>query len=552
MKSIEYICSIIVDFRLMENQTRYINCFIMTIFLFSNLLTGQNIPIDIKHPVNDLIFRYHTRGIVKTIHPGLRPYSITEVISALDEISMAELSQKERKLLYYFKKEFELKNLNEGLQGPWQQVQLKNAIKGSFSVYNPSKKEIRFLSFKDEELTVWSDWEELVSIDVIDNIQRLFYNDRVTISGQFKNKLSFFSRYSLYRVEHKDSYPMPKEFKQGSILLEENTDWLVWDISEASLSLNNPILNIEISKIPIYWGFSKQHSPILSANVQPFSFIRVSKQYKRLRAQSIIGSLIPFGDLSEGSIDEKHIAAHRFEFDLTQRLTVSFSEMVIYARRNIELGYLLPVNLFWSEEHGLGDRDNVLMSFDLLWNTKPGLSLYSTFFWDELSWFNLSSPWWGNKFIFQSGLHWVPFANPQLPDVRVEWSASRPWVYTHKDSLLTYTSSEIGLGFPLGPNSQLLFIEMNMWPTYNTNLSFNFSYLVKGSGIGSDPNDNYNLRNKSLDYKTSMLMGDTNGSLIIGTELHYRITELLNITGNFSYNNDEEIFEGRIGLLMNY
>ena len=540
-----------VDFRLMQNQTRYIKCTFLILFLFNNQLIGQDIPVDLNHPVNDFLFRYYTKGIVNTIHPGLRPFSVNQVINALDEISNTELSKNERELLYYFKKEFDFENLSKGIRGPWQRNQLKNAKKGAFSVYNPEKKEIRFLSYKDEELTLWTDWEELLSIDVQDTIQRLFYNDRVTISGQFNNNLSFYSRYSLYRVEHKNSYPMPKEFKQGYSLLEENTNWLVWDVSEASLRWNNSIMDIEISKIPIYWGFSKRHSPILSANVQSFSFFRASKSYKHIRAQSIIGSLMPYGDNRKGNVDEKHIAAHRFEFDLSPKLTISFNELVIYARRNLELGYLLPINLLWSEEHSLGNRDNVLMSFEAMWNAKPGISIYGTFFWDELSWFKLFNSWWGNKFIFQSGLHWVPFSNPKLPDFRIEYTASRPWVYTHEDSLLNYTSATYGLGFPIGPNSQLFYLEMNLWPTYKTYLSINISYLIKGSGIGSDPNDNYNFRDKSLDENTPFLMGDISEQFSVGANLKFRMTELLYITGNVSYNRDK-LVSGRIGILMNY
>ncbi|MFQ6676867.1 MAG: hypothetical protein ACE5D0_00985 [Fidelibacterota bacterium] len=533
----------------MEIQTRHIKCVLLLLFFQISVLIGQNVPINLKHPVNDFILRYHSIGIVKTIHPGLRPFSINQVMTALDEISNAELSKNELELLLYFKKEFDFKNLNNGIKGPWQSNQLKTVLIGSFSAYDQKHKEIRFLSYRDEELTLWADWEELFSIEVQDTIQRLFYNDRVTISGQINNNLSFFSRYSLYRVEHKDSYPIPKEFKQGYLLLEENTDWLIWDVSEASIKWTNSIMNVELSKLPIYWGFSRRHSPIFSENIQPFSFLRLSKNYKRFRTESVMGSLIPNGDQP---LVQKHLAAHRFELDLLSTITISFNEMVIYARRNLELGYLLPVNLFWSEEHSLGNHDNVLMSFDALWNVKPGLSVYGTFFWDELSWFKLFSSWWANKFIFQSGLHWVPFPNPKLPDFRIEFSVSRPWVYTHEDSLLTYTSAGHGIGFPVGPNSKLLYIEMNFWPTYKTSLSLNISYLAQGSGMGSDPNDNYGLRDKSLDDSTPWLLGDVKENVIIGSEYYYRVTELFYISGNVAYNTSEKILEGKLGLLMNY
>ncbi len=527
-------------------------CGLFVLSTLTGLLICQDVPVDISHPVNDFILRYSAKGVAKSIHPGLKPFSINQINAALDEISNAELSKSERDLLFYFIREFDVNNFKKGFQAPWQISYLKKGANAAFSPYNQNSDELRFISYRDKGLSLWIDWEELISVDAQDTIHRSFNNDHVTVSGRFNENVSFYSSYSLFRVGYQDSDPIPEEFKQGYLLLEENTHWLIWDVSEASLKWNNSIVDIELSKIPVYWGFSRRHSPILSGNVQPFSFFRLSKNYYRVRAESIIGSLVPYCGSRKSNIEEKHIAAHRFEFDLTQSLTISFNEMVIYARRNLELGYLLPVNLFWSEEHSLGNRDNVLMSFDTFWNVTPGLSVYGTFFWDELSWFKLFSPWWGNKFIFQSGFHWVPFSNPKLPDFRIEYTASRPWVYTHQDSLLNYTSAGHGLGFPTGPNSQLLYLEMNMWPTYKTYLSFNISYLIKGSGVGSTPNDNYSLRDKSLDNNTPFLLGDVHDQFIVGTHFRIRVTELFYITGKLIYNNSENIFEGKLGLLMNY
>ncbi len=516
-------------------------------------VSSQEVPVDLNHPVNQYILRYHTRGSVTSIHPGLRPFTLSQIIKALDEISNLDMDIDERSILQVYLKEFDIRTLRAGISGPWQSAQLKNALESALLLYEPDREELRFLSYKDEGLVVWVGWNETFSIDIEDTIQRSFQKDQVTFSGQFYDNLSFYSRYSLYRVGHQDGYPIPNEFKQGFILYEDkNLNWLVWDHSAASLKWINNILDLELSKIPIYWGVSMQDSPILSANVEPFTFFRASKHYKRIRTQSLIGSLVPYKDSWKSTIEEKHIAAHRFEFDALQNLTLAFSEMVIYSRRTIELGYLLPVNLFWSEEHGLGDQDNVLMSVDVFWNVRPGLFVYGTFFWDELNWFELFNPWWGNKFIFQPGFYWVPFTNPKLPDFRVEWTISRPWVYTHKDSLLTYTSATHSLGFPIGPNAQLVRVEMNMWPMNTFFLSMYISSLTQGSGPGSDPNDDYSVRDRALDNKTSTLMGDIMTELIVGAKLHYRVTELFGLTGNISFASEQEKFTGRFGLFMNY
>ncbi len=531
------------------DRHRYCRKTIISILItLLGLLTGQSVPIDLDHPVNDYILRYTTEGIVQTLQQGMRPFSFNQINTALDEISKAELTQKEKNLLHYYEKEFDVNHFDKGIIDPWQVPHLLKFVKGSVSGYNPRENKLRLVTYQDDDLVLWTDWEEMPQMDFQDTIRRSFNQDRVTISGQWNHQLSFYSRYSLYRVGYHKSDPLPEEFKQGYILLEKNTDWLVWDVSEASVKWNNSLIDIELSKLPIYWGFSRHQSPILSGNVQPFTFFRLSKNYKRFRAESIIGSLMPFGDQI---LDIKHLAAHRFEFDFLNTLTLSFSEMVIYAGRNLELGYLLPINLYWSEEHSLGNRDNVLMAFDGFWKVKPGLSIYGTFFWDELSWFKIFTHWWGNKFVFQSGIHFTPFSNPKLPDFRVEYTASRPWVYTHKDSLLTYTSAGIGLGFPMGPNSQLISVEMNMWPTMKSFISINVSYLRRGSGLGSNPNDNYALRDRFIDDQTPFLLGKISEQLILGTSIRYRLSELIYMTGNFNSSSDNQ-YTGKFGLLMDF
>jgi hypothetical protein len=76
--------------------------------------------------------------------------------------------------------------------------------------------------------------------------------------------------------------------------------------------------------------------------------------------------------------------------------------------------------------------------------------------------------------------------------------------------------------------------------------------LKKGSGIGSDPNDNYSFRNEEMDDTTPMLIGNISESTFIGLKFDYRLTQLVYITGKLTYDANENVSSGRIGLLMNY
>ena len=259
-------------------------------------LNGQTIPVPMDHSVNDFILRLHTQHKIQGIHPGLRPFTVDQILEVLDVLSADEhdLSAFETTLLRRFKKEFRVDTIENGIRGPWQSNHLSKTIKNIFQLFDTKNTETKFVTYHDENLLLWSDWEEFFSMDFQDTISRSFFTDRVTIAGKFEENLSFYSRYTLYRVDHKENYPYPDEYKQGYALVEKNTDWLVWDVSEASLRFDNLIMNAEISKIPIYWGYSKQHSPILSANVQSNS--------KRWAA-IFFSSTIPFRSSPKGFKD---------------------------------------------------------------------------------------------------------------------------------------------------------------------------------------------------------------------------------------------------------
>jgi len=192
------------------------------------------------------------------------------------------------------------------------------------------------------------------------------------------------------------------------------------------------------------------------------------------------------------------------------------------------------------------------MAVDYCWRIKPGILVYQTLLWDELDWAKLFKLWWGNKYVFQTGVYWIPFTNPKYPDFRVEWTASRPWVYTHYDSLITYTSADIGIGFPEGPNSQLLYVETNWWMSPQSLWRISYRHLVKGSGLGSNPTHNYNDRDSSLDENTPPLLGETTVSNKIELRGTYRFSLMLKGFANISYQDQISQSTGQIGFVLNW
>lgn len=513
---------------------------------------SQSTPVDFRHPVYTFIRQQIALSHVRQPSNGIQPYTHSEIRHTLGLLSKNDaLSDFDKETLKIYSQEFEVDTMPKGLSGVWQSGHRRKLSKQLLSINGAAP---HFAAYKDNQLTTWIDWEETIRWQRENDVSRGYYSDRLSIHGEFNNHLSFYSDYTLYRLENAPGFSgMPNEYKQGHKMSFDEVDLTIWDISQASIVYENPVLNIEFSKKPVYWGLSPKNSPIFSNQVLPFTFIGFSKKYKRVEMTSFHGALMPFSPTRRDSvIPEKRIAGHRFDFSPGDNITLAFSEMVIYARRTLEPGYLLPVNLFWSEEHNLGDRDNILMAFEAKWGIRPGIEIYGTFLWDELSWLDLFSQWWGNKFVFQSGFYWVPSLSGHLPDLRVEFTAARPWVYTHNDSLITFTSADIGLGFPHGPNSQLLYVESNWWLSPQSLWTLSYRHLAKGSNLGSNPTDNYNNRDQSLDDNTPFLLGEITTSNQIELQGNYRISYMLEGFINLSYLDEPNQIYGQIGFVFNW
>ena len=55
--------------------------------------------------------------------------------------------------------------------------------------------------------------------------------------------------------------------------------------------------------------------------------------------------------------------AHRLGWS-NRHLSLGLGEMILMGDEGIGLGYLNPVNFYWSEQHARGDRENTLLLFD--------------------------------------------------------------------------------------------------------------------------------------------------------------------------------------------
>jgi hypothetical protein len=228
---------------------------------------------------------------------------------------------------------------------------------------------------------------------------------------------------------------------------------------------------------------------------------------------------------------EKFIAGHRAQIKINNNLYTSFSELVVYGNRSPEIGYLNPISFYWSQEHNLGDLDNILMAFDISYRVIPGLIVYNTLLIDELSWQDIMSDWWGNKYSYQIGLFFTS-SNMSLPDLRLEYNVTRPWTYTHPD--FSYAHREKSLGSPYGPSSKVLRLESFYFPTPKIIIESSFEHIIKGIGNGAYILDDYDNRDKEMDWDTDFFLNTKNKISELNTTFNYIFSDLLKIRSTYS------------------
>lgn len=519
---------------------------------------AQEAPISQQHLVNQFIERQITLGNLSQSAASIRPLTYSKVRDMFKQLATIsdELSNKDRQLLQRFDSEFSIDVFERGLSFPLQKSTLKNIGNTAFSRYKLHDSEPHFLSYKDSTVFTWANVGETMRLEAIEESIYRRYTDRVSVFGSLYNQLSFYVNFTINRfVGDSVLVSTIDDFKNEDHPYFDFVNWTLWYQSEAAFHISTKLGDFQISKTPVIWGFSPAHSPILSGSTQTFPYVNYSFKYKNIRFYFIHGSLLSMESVEIHRNEEspqKYLAAHRIEFEINKDLTMSFNEMVIYGNRPFEIEYLIPVNFYWVAEHNQGDRDNLLMALDCSWRIKPGLRWYNTLFWDELAWEKVLTKWWANKFVFQTGFHWASKSSPYLSDLRVEATISRPWTYTHNEMVNSYTSAGIGLGLPQGPNSQSLLLMAGFWPSYRWYFNISSMLIRQGTGLGSSPVDNYDLRDRELDDDTPYLLGEIQESAEFRFETNYSINRIIDLFGLISFKYPNSEYGGHLGITIDW
>ncbi|WP_236973764.1 hypothetical protein [Membranihabitans maritimus] len=233
-------------------------------------------------------------------------------------------------------------------------------------------------------------------------------------------------------------------------------------------------------------------------------------------------------DPGDRVLPKKYIATHFLQFQLGKNAHLGLFESVVFNRQDhLELHYLLPVILFRTVERTVGSPDNVSLGLDFSWALWNKYKLYSQVIFDEfrISEFFGGNQWWANKYGVQLGLKAYDIFGIRDMDFSAEYNTVRPYTYSHRDTMATYTHYNSPLAHPSGANFREYIATLNYTPFEKWSVSGVIYHIRQGldeNGInyGADIRNSYS-DNRPGDYGIETLQG--------------KLTKIYGLQGRISY-----------------
>lgn len=260
-----------------------------------------------------------------------------------------------------------------------------------------------------------------------------------------------------------------------------------FDRSTASVRVARGPLSAEVANERLRIGPSPSAPLILASGVDYFPFARLGFELGPVRYTFAHASLSDQSRLVNEDGDqylsspERYMAMHRIEAH-TRRVSVGFTEAVVYGLRGPELAYLNPLFPIKPAEHALWDRDNSLFALDAVYRPLAGVELHGTVLADDLNLSRIGEEIGNNnKWALQAGAS----VHALGATIYGEYTRIEPYVYTHRfisegSYFNSYTHNGFGLGHPLGPNADQWEAGAHTWLASGVRIEARARYARRG------------------------------------------------------------------------
>jgi len=460
-------------------------CFLLLI----SIASAQRELLPADHPVYKFLLRQQMHGLIKDFHWGMLPLTRAEVASFLHGLKTrsVELSNVDSRKLDDFEIEFEydisktLLRTSPFLPGP------------SFSHLFDNEQQKYLAAYKDSVASLFIDGFGFYSYRTAkgDSVGSPFIS-LGQLGLRFRGTL--FDRLGFYlQASNGERFAGDPNFGRLDYQLMANTKFQergkYFDFTTGYLSYDVDWLRLTIGREQVLWGTGYSDRLILSNNTIPFDFGKIDLHYKSLHYSFLHGSLTGKDSLGN-QLSSKYIGAHRLELDLSTKLRIGFSEMVLYSNRSVNFAYLNPLSFIASADRSAdpSGSSNTLLGIDFELLPIKDVRVTGTLLIDDINFESLGSVGKDvrgndNKFGWQGGITWTDaFSFPNL-SLTTEYTRINPFVYSHRTVANSYSHEGLPLGPLLQPNSDEWLFGFDLDVTYRISLSGQIRLQRTGENI---------------------------------------------------------------------
>lgn len=401
---------------------------------------------------------WELRGVVDRI-PSIRPFPVAVIKSILNEVMEKGTPEDKDLAEYYYKTMFDK---------PWSlQVEVADTVK---------------LVYGD------NDTANQLSVSPTVNGDLSFMDDLISIGFKIGN-------YDTTKAES-GFLPWGYNFTHDAIQdAAELGPFLSYLDGNTCVAIGNP--NFYMQTGVYRTGFGPFINEGLALNdsayhMSNFMFHIDQKKWAFSQQLSVIGATTNAGsDLTYN----KYMAFHALDFFVTNKLTITYYETIIYGRR-FDPSYLFPTPYMVTQGIN-GNNDNLYMGLCMSYKFFPGFSLNTDLFVDDLSVndlvkFNIDSK---NRIAMETGVIYAP-EKSICSRMAMNYTIVTPYTYSHWDyddptasatmssgtfNYQNYTNNGMCFGSSYPPNSDRISCTLDLRPIRRLHVQITSSIMRHGN-----------------------------------------------------------------------
>lgn len=463
---------------------------------------AQNIPVPLTQTrLYDFIDELLTDGIVVR-QTAVRPYTRKQIADMLVEAQAADtlLNRRQQKDLAFYLNEFALE----------RDTMVDNHVQYTdHSTYNLSLADPQF-SYRKADSMFKMRLRPILGADVMANkkgvlLQRWWgaelqmdIANHLSIwgslrdnswSGDWLNKEYYpddNARMRGARIHYGASGVQPALTPLAGVQYKEANYGGDFSDSKGGISLYSWWGSIGIQRENIRWGDAYHSSnilsgrapavPMVSLQLTPYEWFQFDYFHAWLVSNVIDTSYYylehstkPGTPITNYRPMNKFMAANMFTFTPVKQLSFSLGNSIVYAERNVQAAYFIPIAFYKSLDHlltkGIASQNQNSQAFASL-SVRPvdHLQIYGSFYLDEFALKRLKpSNKENNPISYLVGFHWGGWPVKGL-SLKGEFMRSYIACYTHSIDALTWASNSYNLGHYMGDNAQSIYAELAYRP----------------------------------------------------------------------------------------